>query len=340
VGREPLSDAGLPGLGLRLGAEMLRGPNGVWYSATGADGRPVGVLRFDPQRLAAPGAVERLVDRVVAARAGMLGDEVLPIIDLVEDSGRIWLITRTLPVAATADRTERALLGTQPGGSRSESGSGSAPGSGSGSGSSDPVAQQVWHVSIDPALQDAWRPEIDLGASQGWPPATPWAANAGDDQPRRRLVPLLIAGLLAALVAGAGVGTALFLTKNNGTSGTAIAVSSLAVNQAGLVTYNGVGQSPPKAVTTTDLCRSVVRVVATLQTNQGQGTIDYRWDIPNAQPILKSVTVRTSDPSPYSLVLDWTLNLHGSGTVVAKFTLLSPTSVSVAPASVSLTYAC
>ena len=48
-----MSEGGLPGMGLKLGPEVLRRPDGVWYSATGADGRTLGVLRFEPARVTA-----------------------------------------------------------------------------------------------------------------------------------------------------------------------------------------------------------------------------------------------------------------------------------------------
>ncbi|MEZ0112562.1 hypothetical protein ABH920_006584 [Catenulispora sp. EB89] len=108
-----MSEGGLPGMGLKLGPEVLRVPDGVWYSATGADGRTLGVLRFDPARVKAAGGVPRLVERTVAARGGLLPGT-LPVLDLVEDAGLIWLITPVVPESADAARTVALLLGTAP----------------------------------------------------------------------------------------------------------------------------------------------------------------------------------------------------------------------------------
>jgi hypothetical protein len=95
---------------VELGPELLRGPNGVWFSGLAPDGGAVGVLRFDPRVVPSPAAVDRLVERTVAARAGLLPG-VLPVVDLVRDGGRVWLITAAPPVPESAIRTERALLG-------------------------------------------------------------------------------------------------------------------------------------------------------------------------------------------------------------------------------------
>ena len=108
-----LSEAGLPGMGLKLGPEVLRNSDGVWYSATSADGRTLGVLRFEPARVKAAGGVPRLVERTVAARGGLLPGT-LPVLDLVQDAGLIWLITPVVPQAPDAARTVALLLGTAP----------------------------------------------------------------------------------------------------------------------------------------------------------------------------------------------------------------------------------
>lgn len=100
-------------MGLKLGPEVLRGPEGVWYAATGADGRTFGVLRFDPARVEAAGGVPRLVERTVAARGGLLPGTV-PVADLIQDAGRIWLITAEVPGASAAERTVEVLLGSAP----------------------------------------------------------------------------------------------------------------------------------------------------------------------------------------------------------------------------------
>ena len=108
-----MSEGGLPGMGLKLGPEVLRASDGVWYSATGADGGTLGVLRFDPARVKASGGVARLVERTVAARGGLLPGT-LPILDLIDDAGQIWLITPAVPEAEAAARTVALLLGSTP----------------------------------------------------------------------------------------------------------------------------------------------------------------------------------------------------------------------------------
>jgi hypothetical protein len=100
-------------MGLKLGPEVLWRPDGVWYSARGADGRTLGVLRFEPARVKAAGGVERLVERTVAARGGLLPGA-LPVVDLVDDAGQIWLITAVVPEGEAADRTTALLLGPAP----------------------------------------------------------------------------------------------------------------------------------------------------------------------------------------------------------------------------------
>lgn len=113
LGESALSEAGLPGMGLKLGPEVLRGTDGVWFTATGADGRTLGVLRFEPARVKAAGGVKRLVERTVAARGGLLPGT-LPVLDLVEDAGHVWLITPVVPESGAAARTVALLLGSTP----------------------------------------------------------------------------------------------------------------------------------------------------------------------------------------------------------------------------------
>jgi hypothetical protein len=57
--------------------------------------------------------VDRLIERTVAARAGMLPGT-LPVVDLVEEAGQIWLITSVVPDREAAVRTESLLLGATP----------------------------------------------------------------------------------------------------------------------------------------------------------------------------------------------------------------------------------
>ncbi|GAA2876292.1 hypothetical protein GCM10010517_37410 [Streptosporangium fragile] len=81
--------------GFRLTGHAWADDLGTWSSAVAADGRPGGVLAFDPRLVADAAARERLVAAVVAdrrlAQGGLTG--LLPIADLVTAEGRIWLIT-------------------------------------------------------------------------------------------------------------------------------------------------------------------------------------------------------------------------------------------------------
>jgi hypothetical protein len=89
--------------GLRLDGEARPGRTGHWWRATTATaGGGRGALLLDPSAIAAPGALDRLVSTVVDTR-GLPG--VLPIADLLIDSGRVWLIT-----AAPATPTVAELL--------------------------------------------------------------------------------------------------------------------------------------------------------------------------------------------------------------------------------------
>jgi hypothetical protein len=89
--------------GLRLDGEARPGRAGHWWRATTATAGGVrGALLLDPSAIAAPGALDRLVSTVVATRS-LPG--VLPIADLLTDSGRVWLIT-----AAPATPTVAELL--------------------------------------------------------------------------------------------------------------------------------------------------------------------------------------------------------------------------------------
>lgn len=83
--------------GLRLAGDPRPGRTGHWWRATTADGGARGALLLDQSALTAPGAADRIVSTVVATR-GLPG--VLPIADLVSDSGRVWLIT-AVPAAPT-----------------------------------------------------------------------------------------------------------------------------------------------------------------------------------------------------------------------------------------------
>lgn len=104
-----MSEAGLPGTGVKLGPELFRGPKGIWYSGAADDGVAVGVLRFDDGALAGEGALPALIQRVVEVRAGQVPGA-LTVVDLVEDDGRVWLITAEVPVRETAAVTEELLL--------------------------------------------------------------------------------------------------------------------------------------------------------------------------------------------------------------------------------------
>lgn len=104
-----MSEAGLPGAGVKLGEELFRGPKGTWFSGEAAPGADVGVLRFDPEVLAGEGTLPALIARVVEARAGRLPGAAT-VVDLVEDDGEVWLITAEVPGMDTATRTVDLLL--------------------------------------------------------------------------------------------------------------------------------------------------------------------------------------------------------------------------------------
>ncbi|GAA3087135.1 hypothetical protein [Streptosporangium carneum] len=88
--------------GFRLTGVSRTGELGVWSSAVAPDGRPAGVLGFDPRSIADPAARDRLVAAVVADRgliqAGLTG--LVPISDLVSTQGEVWLLT-AVPASPT-----------------------------------------------------------------------------------------------------------------------------------------------------------------------------------------------------------------------------------------------
>ncbi|MFL6116070.1 MAG: hypothetical protein ACJ786_32665 [Catenulispora sp.] len=314
-----MSEAGLPGMGLKLGAELLRSPNGVWYSATGADGGTLGVLRFEASVLKPGGAVDRLIERVVAARAGMLPGT-LPVVDLVEDGGRIWLITAQVPVAQTAERTETLLLGSTP-----VSAPGAALGSvdGSRSGGGYPAPGSV--------LQAPWRPAIDAGGrayGSGGPPSR-WASKDLKDPIGRRLLRAVVGLTLVAVVVGAAAVAGLKLRDKKPT--TPVQITGISVHNNAQVQPAGI-------------CDTTVDMVAEFTTNGGSGTVTYEWEIPaqnhKTQTVVGAQAVTGLSPKVH---LAWRLKLSGSGTVTAKFRITDPKVLAPgadAPSSGDLKYQC
>ncbi|MEU6414480.1 hypothetical protein [Microbispora sp. NPDC046933] len=89
--------------GHRLTGRTRPGEVGTWADAVSPDGRPSGVLRFDPAGVATAQARERLVAAVGAdvrlQRGGPIG--LLPVVDLVAARDEVWLITgRAMPAVA------------------------------------------------------------------------------------------------------------------------------------------------------------------------------------------------------------------------------------------------
>ncbi|TQS30500.1 hypothetical protein [Microbispora sp. KK1-11] len=89
--------------GHRLTGRTRPSEVGTWADAVSPDGRPSGVLRFDPQAVATAQARERLVEAVGADvrlhGGGPIG--LLPVIDLVAARDEVWLITaRATPAVA------------------------------------------------------------------------------------------------------------------------------------------------------------------------------------------------------------------------------------------------
>ncbi|MEU6426404.1 hypothetical protein ABZ860_10915 [Microbispora sp. NPDC046973] len=89
--------------GHRLTGRTRPSEVGTWADAVSPDGRPSGVLRFDPRAVATAEARERLVAAVGAdvrlQGGGPIG--LLPVIDLVAARDEVWLITaRATPSVA------------------------------------------------------------------------------------------------------------------------------------------------------------------------------------------------------------------------------------------------
>ncbi|OPG03636.1 hypothetical protein B1L11_39720 [Microbispora sp. GKU 823] len=89
--------------GHRLTGRTRPSEVGTWADAVSPDGRPSGVLRFDPRAVATAEARERLVAAVGAdvrlQGGGPIG--LLPVIDLVAARDEVWLITaRATPAVA------------------------------------------------------------------------------------------------------------------------------------------------------------------------------------------------------------------------------------------------
>jgi hypothetical protein len=89
-----------------IDADGRAGSCGEWHSATARDGTRVGALRIDPELLAVPGALDRLLACVEALRSADL-DGVLPIADLIQRPAStgddIWLIASGPATPTLAD---------------------------------------------------------------------------------------------------------------------------------------------------------------------------------------------------------------------------------------------
>ncbi|GAB3905344.1 hypothetical protein GCM10027612_74740 [Microbispora bryophytorum subsp. camponoti] len=101
---------GLTVAGHRLTGRTRPSEVGTWADAVSPDGRPSGVLRFDPAAVATAAARERLVAAVGAdvrlQEGGPIG--LLPVIDLVAARDEVWLITaRATPAVADLMATGR-----------------------------------------------------------------------------------------------------------------------------------------------------------------------------------------------------------------------------------------
>ena len=268
-GRGTVANGGVPGIGLRLDTEVWQSPNGVWYAATDGTGKPAGVLRFDQSRLADDGAVDRLIKRVAAARAWTIPG-VLPIVDLVEDSGRIWLITGAIPTSDTAAQTEQTLFG--PPQSPSIALPDDAP---------------TMPVPVVKDFVEEWR-------RRRW----------------RRVFPILMSLIAVGLVVWAGIAVR-DAARKPAVSHAALQISGINVHEEGLIAQDGFALASPAAVTPSDLCEGTVDMVATLETNGGNGTFQYEWDMTNAPPVRQSVAFTGTEVSPQDIHYTWRLILHG-----------------------------
>lgn len=341
-------------MGLKLGAELLRSPNGVWYSATGADGGTLGVLRFEAALLKPSGAVDRLIERVVAARAGMLPGT-LPVVDLVEDAGRIWLITAQVPVADTAGRTEALLLGSAPvsvpggggaaglrgGGSGSPGSSGSpgdsggpgVPGGRAGSGGR-PGAQgngvANGYAAQGSAMEAPWRPSVQLGATGQFiqsaepvQPIQPVPTREGSPGGRQQWTKKELKDPVARRLTRALIGLVLVAAVVGAATVAGLKLrdkkSTTQVNITGIAVHN------TNPVQPSGICNATVDMEAAFTTNGGTGTVRYEWEIPasnnKVQIVPGSQAISGTSPAVH---LDWKLSLHGSGTVTAKFRVTNP----------------
>ncbi|WP_169986637.1 hypothetical protein [Microbispora sp. H10836] len=103
--------------GHRLTGRTRSSEVGTWADAVSPDGRPSGVLRFDPRAVATAQARERIVAAVGAdvrlQQGGPIG--LLPVIDLVAARDEVWLITAgatALGDLMAADRLDAGGAGT------------------------------------------------------------------------------------------------------------------------------------------------------------------------------------------------------------------------------------
>ncbi|RJL32638.1 hypothetical protein [Bailinhaonella thermotolerans] len=88
--------------GYRLTGHSRASELGVWEIVTAPGGNAAGALRFDMSRLAAEGALDRLVEAVAEDRdLGLPG--LLPIADLVSTRDQVWLLTAGPAAPALTD---------------------------------------------------------------------------------------------------------------------------------------------------------------------------------------------------------------------------------------------
>ena len=322
-----MSEAGLPGAGVKLGPELFHGPKGIWYTGVSADGADVGVLRFDPEALAGDGALAALIDRVVAARAGRLSGA-LTVVDLIEGDGQVWLITAETPVPETADRMVELLLAAPEAGTEAEAEVGADVGADIGAAGPAAVAEAEAEAGAD---ADAPADAAGVG-----PLAAPAADPALVPDPAPVELPI-----------GSRIGLAIRIVVGLALVGGIIGVAAVIAGKVNSkqnsmpLKIAGISVESPGGFSSANICTASLPMRAVLQTNGGSGVVDFEWDLPNVAPVKASK--RVSGNSPQELSLTWDLRLHGKGTVTAKFVVdnagvLAPGAV--ATASTSLTYQC
>ncbi|GAA1957841.1 hypothetical protein GCM10009838_12390 [Catenulispora subtropica] len=164
-----------------------------------------------------------------------------------------------------------------------------------------------------------WRPSVDLGTTGHGPgygpgpqqPRPPqWTKKDLKDPLPRRLTRAFVGLVLVAAVVGAATVVGLKMRDKKPT--TAVKITGISVHN----------QNP---VQPAGICNSTVDMVAEFTTNGGSGTVHYEWEIPaknnQTQTVPGSQVISAASPTVH---LDWKLNLHGSGTVTAKFRITNP----------------